>query len=75
MKKGVISMKEFIGFNIAMIGAKIWEKNGYYIDKENNVVQENYNELPLLGKIGYKLFEIGLKIAKVKPDEIVIEKN
>ena len=58
-----------------MIGAKIWEKNGYYIDKENNVAHENYNELPLLGKIGYKLFEIGVKIAKVKPDKIVIEKN
>ena len=68
-------MKEFIGFNIAMFGAKIWEKNGYYIDKENNVVQENYNELTWLGKIGYNLFIIGLKIAKVKPDEIVIEKT
>ena len=56
-------MKEFIGFNIAMFGAKIWEKNGYYIDKENNVIQENYNELTLLGKIGYKLFKTGLKIA------------
>ena len=51
-------MREFIGFNIAMFGAKIWEKNGYYIDKENNVVQENYNELTLLGKIGYNLFII-----------------
>ena len=44
-------MKEFIGFNIAMFGAKIWERNGYYIDKENNIVKKKYNKLTLVRKI------------------------
>ena len=68
-------MKKKFWFRIARLGGHLWEKNGFWIDKENKVCQEDYSKLSLLGKIGYNLFIIGLKIAKVKPDEIVIEKT
>ena len=53
-----------------MIGANLWEKHGYYIDKENMVVQENYDELPLLGKVRYNIMTRGFKIAKIKMEDI-----
>ena len=68
-------MKKKFWFCIARLGGHLWEKNGFWIDKENKVCKEDYSKLSLLGKIGYKLFKTGLKIAKVKPDEIVIEKT
>ena len=68
-------MKKKFWFCIARLGGHLWEKNGFWIDKENKVCQEDYSKLSLLGKIGYNLFIIGLKIAKVKPNEIVIEKT
>lgn len=43
------------------LGARLWENHGYWIDKEHDVVQMNYYELPLLGKIGYNLMVFGLK--------------
>lgn len=45
---------------LMFLGAKLWENHGFWIDKEHKVVQENYNELPLLGKIGYNLIVFGL---------------
>ncbi len=46
---------------LALLGARLWENHGYWIDKEHNIVQMNYSELPLLGKIGYNLMVFGLK--------------
>ena len=46
---------------LALLGATLWENHGYWIDKEHDVVQMNYDELPLLGKIGYNLMVFGLK--------------
>ena len=49
---------------LAYTGARLWENHGYWIDKERNVVQMNYNELPLLGKIGFNLMKFGLMHGK-----------
>ena len=49
---------------LANVGAKLWENHGYWIDKERNIVQMNYNELPLLGKIGFNLMKFGLMHGK-----------
>lgn len=46
---------------LARLGARLWENHGFWIDKENNIVQMNYDKLPLLGKIGYNLMMFGLK--------------
>ena len=46
---------------LAFLGAILWENHGYWIDKEHDIFQMNYNELPLLGKIGYNLMVFGLK--------------
>ena len=54
--KGVIYMMKFL----ASIGAKLWENHGYWIDKEHDIVQMNYNELPLLGKSVFNLMKFGL---------------
>lgn len=51
---------------LASVGARLWENHGYWIDKEHDIVQMNYNELPLLGKIGYNLMMFGLTHGKVK---------
>ena len=50
---------------VATLGASLWEKHGFWIDKEKDIAQMNYNELPLLGKVGYKLMAFGLKMAKI----------
>ncbi len=49
---------------LALLGARLWENHGYWIDKEHNIVQMNYDKLPLLGKIGYNLMTFGLKYDK-----------
>lgn len=59
--KGVINMMKFL----ALLGANLWENHGYWIDKEHNIVQMNYYELPLLGKIGYNLLMFAFKHDKV----------
>lgn len=46
---------------LTRFGARLWEKHGYWIDKEHDIVQMNYDKLPLLGKIGYNLMVFGLK--------------
>lgn len=46
---------------LVRLGSRLWENHGYWIDKENNIIQENYHELPLLGKIGYNLMILGLR--------------
>lgn len=46
---------------LARLGARLWENNGYWIDKEHNIVQTNYKGLSLFGKIGYNLMVFGLK--------------
>lgn len=57
MKGWWITMMNFL----TRFGARLWEKHGYWIDKEHNIVQMNYDKLPLLGKIGYNLMIFGLK--------------
>lgn len=46
---------------LAILGARLWENHGYWIDKEHDIVQMDYNKLPLLGKIGYNLMVFGLE--------------
>lgn len=50
---------------LARLGARLWTNHGYWIDKEHDIVQMNYDELPLLGKIGYNLMVFGLKHSKI----------
>lgn len=60
-----------IGYLIAKIGSHIWETNGFWIDKEHNVGQDDYTKLPILGKFGYKITMLGLKIWGITIDEII----
>lgn len=53
---------------IATVGANLWEKNGFWIDKRNAIANYDYKTLPLLGKVGYKIMAFGLKMAKVDLD-------
>ena len=41
-------MKKKFWFRIARLGGHLWEKNGFWIDKENKVCQEDYSKLSLL---------------------------
>lgn len=54
-------MKKKFWLRIAYLGGYLWENNGFWIDKENEIAQEDYSKLPLLGKIGYNLMIIGIK--------------
>lgn len=63
-------MKNKFWFRIARLGGHLWEKNGFWIDKENKVCQEDYSKLSLLGKIGYNLMMIGLKRAGIDIDHM-----
>ena len=49
---------------LASVRARLWENHGDCIDKEHDIVQMNYNELPLLGKIGFNLMKFGLMHGK-----------
>ncbi len=62
-------VKKFWGI-LATLGASLWEKHGFWIDKEKGIAQMNYNELALLGKVGYKLMAFSLKMAKVNFNQI-----
>lgn len=46
---------------LANLGARLWENHGFWVDKENNITQRNYFDLPLLGKFGYRLMVFALK--------------
>lgn len=63
-------MKKKFWFCIAYLGGYLWEKNGFWIDKENEIAQEDYSKLSLLGKIGYNLMTIGLKRAGINLDDL-----
>jgi len=43
------------------LGARLWENHGFWIDKDNDIVQTDYNVLPLLGKIGFNMMAFALK--------------
>ena len=49
---------------LAFFGASLWENHGFWIDKEHDIVQMNYYELPLFGKIGYNLLVFACKYDK-----------
>lgn len=57
-------MKKYIGFVIARIGARLWEKGGFWNESER------YEDLKASGKLGYKLFCKGLLIAGITEKEI-----
>lgn len=63
-------MKKNFWFRIARLGGYLWEKNGFWIDKENKICQEDYFKLPLLRKIGYNLMIIGLKRAGINLNDL-----
>lgn len=46
---------------VSFLGAYLWERHGFWLDRENKIVQKDYSKLPLLGKIGYRLMYVGLK--------------
>lgn len=52
-------------FALAGIGAHLWEKHGFWIDKENGIAQNNYDQLPLLGKVGFRLMAFSLQMAEI----------
>lgn len=54
-------MNKKFWMRIVYLGGHLWAKNGFWIDKENEIVQDDYFKLPLLGKIGYNLMCFGLK--------------
>lgn len=54
-------MNKKFWMRIAYLGGYLWEKNGFWIVKDNKIVQDDYSKLPLLGKIGYNLICFGLK--------------
>ena len=54
-------MNKKFWMRIAYLGGHLWDKNGFWIDKENEIFQDDYFKLPLLGKIGYNLMCFGLK--------------
>ena len=54
-------MNKKFWMRITYLGGHLWENNGFWIDKENKIVQDDYFKLPLLGKIGYNLMCFGLK--------------
>lgn len=49
---------------LATLEARLWENHGFWIDKEHEIVQTDYDELPLLGKIGYNMMIFALKYGK-----------
>ena len=57
-------MKKHIGFIIARIGAYLWVKGGFWNESER------YEDLTVLGKLGYKLFCKGLSMAGVTKEMI-----
>lgn len=56
-------MRKYIGFVVAHVGAKLWENNGF--GKVND-----YDELSVIGKLGYNLFCKGLDIAGYTMDDL-----
>lgn len=46
---------------LIFLGLRLWKNHGYWIDKEHNIAQTDYNKMPLLGKIGVNLMIFGLK--------------
>lgn len=55
-----------IGKIIGKLGATLWETNGFWIDRENDIVQEDYSKLPLMGKVGYQIMVTGLKMEGIE---------
>ena len=62
-------MKKHIGFVMALAGAHLWEKGGFWND------DQQYENLTVLGKIGYKLCMKGLALAGVTKEDIVVIQN
>lgn len=56
-------MKRFIGHVISLIGVQLWENGGYTGD-------ERYEDLKVMGKLGYKMFTTGLRMMGTTTDDI-----
>lgn len=57
-------MKKNIGHYIMAIGAHLWEKGGFWNKSER------YEDLTAMGKLGYKMFCIGMNLMGVTLDDI-----
>jgi hypothetical protein len=55
-------MKKCIGNKIATIGARLWQNGGF---AENG----RYEDLSVAGKIGYRMFCVGLEMMGFSPDD------
>lgn len=58
-----INMKKFIGRSIAAIGACLWQNGGW-------TGNERYEDLKVMGKLGYNMFCTGLKLMGISFDEL-----
>jgi hypothetical protein len=56
-------MKKFIGRGIAFIGAVLWQNGGWTGD-------EHYEDLTIMGKLGYNMFCTGLRLMEISLDEL-----
>lgn len=57
-------MRKFIGITVSTIGGKLWEKGGFWN------ADERYENLTVLGKLGYHLFCTGFKIMGLTMDDV-----
>ena len=54
-------MKKFIGRCVASIGARLWKKGGFWN------AGEHYENLTVIGKLGYNMFLTGLSLMGILP--------
>ena len=56
-------MRKRIGWTIAEYGARLWEKGGFWTGRD-------YEDLNIVGKIGYHLMIKGLTLAGTTPEDL-----
>ena len=59
-------MTKLIGRYVAYIGAELWEKGGW-------TGKENYDDLSVIGKLGYHLFCTGLTWSGITRDHLIAD--
>ncbi len=57
-------MKKIIGQGIGIVGAWLWEKGGW-------TGEEDYEDLNVVGKLGYNMFCTGLKLMGVTIEDLM----
>lgn len=57
-------MKKLIGRGIAFVGVRLWENGGW-------TGNERYEDLKVIGKLGYNMFCTGLRLMGISLDEFL----